>query len=1108
MIRIAPFRIAVAVALAGCLAGDPGLRSSDTTPPTAPPTSARASESPSPPPRTVADLQALVTAGRYAEAERGARRLSRDLEAKEGDDAPATAEVLDVLVEALIRGGKFGDPEALKVAERALKIKKSAFGEEAAESAQSLSNLGVLFLRRGDSARAQAILDRVLSIREKSLGSEHVDVGKTLNNLALLASGRGDFSRARALHERSIAILEKNLGPEHPFVLTARNNLADVYQSLGEYARARETYEQVLARREEILGPEHPDLSQTLNNLALLLAVMGDFAGARRCYERALRIKEKALGPENGALASSLGNLAELLREMGNYTDARPLLERALAIAEKTLGPEHPDTAAEVDGLAGVLSLLGEKEGAIRLYERAVAIREKDNPEGVDLATSLNNLALVLAEDKQGARAGRLYDRALGILEKVLGSEHPLVAYSLNDRGMLYRQEGDYSSAGPMFRRALAIREKNLGPDHPLVAAVLNNLATIHWTTGQPSEALETALRAKSIVRRQFQETARSLGEREALDFERLQTSGLDLALSVLASAGQDSLPEGVLERVWDEQIHSRAFVLDEMADRHRTVITSEDPGVRQLVSSLETSRNVLARLVLRGSSGEGGAPYRELLEEAVAAKEQAERELAESSLAFREELTDGRAGLAEIRTALPEGSALLAFTAYARYPGSGSPPGAAPIPSYLAFVLKAGGAAQVFDLGPASEIEKRIQNWREQIALVPEGLPVAGSHAEIRYREAAERLRELIWDPVAERIEGARTVFVVPDGALNLVNLTTLTAKDGRYLIESGPLLHYLSAERDLVRHRRPRTHGEGIVLVGNPDYSDPAQTPSPARAGGSPLPATAGSPPLRGASGADGGLLTSCHDLQTLRFDPLPGSAAETREIESLWRKKFNRKGNEPKTLVRLDGAVAGEAAFKRMAPGHRILHLATHGYFVEDHCVSSLASAQASAREPLRGAGGSAMPILGENPLLLAGLALAGANLRASPGSSPDGEDGILTAEEVASLDLSGVEWVVLSACETGIGKVQSGEGVLGLRRAFETAGAGTLILSLWRVEDQASREWMRRLYQGRLRGLSTAEAVRNASLGMIRNRRARGRSIHPFFWGGFIAAGDWR
>jgi CHAT domain-containing protein len=143
--------------------------------------------------------------------------------------------------------------------------------------------------------------------------------------------------------------------------------------------------------------------------------------------------------------------------------------------------------------------------------------------------------------------------------------------------------------------------------------------------------------------------------------------------------------------------------------------------------------------------------------------------------------------------------------------------------------------------------------------------------------------------------------------------------------------------------------------------------------------------------------------------------------------------------------------------------------------------------------------------EDPLLRSGLALAGANRRASSGALQD--DGILTAEEVASLDLGGAELVVLSGCDTGNGEIRSGEGVLGLRRAFQVAGARNLVMSLWPVTDEGARSWMTALYQARFsRGSSTAGAVRDASLGQLRSRRKSGQSTHPFYWAGFISVGE--
>jgi CHAT domain-containing protein len=162
--------------------------------------------------------------------------------------------------------------------------------------------------------------------------------------------------------------------------------------------------------------------------------------------------------------------------------------------------------------------------------------------------------------------------------------------------------------------------------------------------------------------------------------------------------------------------------------------------------------------------------------------------------------------------------------------------------------------------------------------------------------------------------------------------------------------------------------------------------------------------------------------------------------------------------------------------------VIHIATHGFF-------------------LGGSGCNGQ----EDPLLRSGLALAGANRRATAGALQD--DGILTAEEVASLDLSSAELVVLSGCDTGNGEIRAGEGVLGLRRAFQVAGAKNLIMSLWPVTDEGTREWMTALYQSRFgRSRGTAAAVREASLAQIRARRAAKQSTHPFYWAGFIALGN--
>ena len=202
-----------------------------------------------------------------------------------------------------------------------------------------------------------------------------------------------------------------------------------------------------------------------------------------------------------------------------------------------------------------------------------------------------------------------------------------------------------------------------------------------------------------------------------------------------------------------------------------------------------------------------------------------------------------------------------------------------------------------------------------------------------------------------------------------------------------------------------------------------------------------------------------------------------------------------------LQMTGAEASPEAFTQYAPGKRVLHMATHGFFLEGSCESAVQRRlDPSKRDE------SVLPATAENPLLLSGLAFAGANRRGS--AKPDQSDGILTAEEIAGINLEGVDWAVLSACDTGVGEIKVGEGVFGLRRAFQVAGAKTVIMRLWPVEDKTTEQWMRMLYREHfLNGKDTAEPVRAASLQILRQRRAKHQSTHPFYWGAFIAAGDW-
>jgi CHAT domain-containing protein len=219
------------------------------------------------------------------------------------------------------------------------------------------------------------------------------------------------------------------------------------------------------------------------------------------------------------------------------------------------------------------------------------------------------------------------------------------------------------------------------------------------------------------------------------------------------------------------------------------------------------------------------------------------------------------------------------------------------------------------------------------------------------------------------------------------------------------------------------------------------------------------------------------------------LPGTHKEIEKVSDAWEKKTK----EP--CYTYFGVNASEDNFKTNAPGNKVIHLATHGYYAQSECIREL------PRQKLR-----MTEFVGENPLLLSGLFLAGANLHGEGAESLGVEDGILTAEEVTGMDLEGTRWVVLSACESGLGEVKSGEGVYGLRRAFQMAGARTVISALWPVSDKTTSEMMSYLYNFEEDNL--AFAMQSLAKNKLKELRKKNQPDHPYLWAPFIVLGDWR
>jgi CHAT domain-containing protein len=671
--------------------------------------------------------------------------------------------------------------------------------------------------------------------------------------------------------------------------------------------------------------------------------------------------------------------------------------------------------------------------------------------------------------------------------------------------GDFLRNTGDDDGARANYERAIATLERVLGSEHPDLALVQYKLALLLAQTGAIGLSGEMAIRADQITREHARLTASTLPEREALQYNSRNPPALHLVLTLVGD-GMDTNPQ-LRRNALDALVRSRALVLDEMATRHRTVAWATDTEVSRLATEFARAREDLARRVVRGPGADPPERYKSQVLNARQHKDRAERSLAEKSLVFRNEQLRNRANLDDVSAGLSSDGALVAFVRYRGFQLRGQRPTGKPpawVPAYIAFVLRGGERdPALVPLGRAEAIDALVSRWREQVAQEALAPGRASRSTETSYRLRASELRQKVWDPLSPHLQGIKSVFLVPDGSLHLVNFAALPMGRTSYLVEQGPIIHYLSAERDLVRTTAEHANG-GLLVLGSPAFDDTGSfTALKPEAGGGIKPAAGGT--FRGSR-------SDCVTFESMRFAPLPDSAREAQEIVALWEKtratqgargaQLRSAGEKTVGSVRyLNGPAATEGAFKREATGKRVLHLATHGFFLDGRCESALDA---------RGdqiPGGVPVAVTGENPMLLSGLVLAGANHRRVAGENE--EDGILTAEEIAAMHLNGVEWAVLSACDTGVGPVKAGEGVFGLRRAFQVAGVRTIIMSLWPVEDRTARRCMTALYEGRfVKGLNTAQAVHQASVKILDERRAKGESTHPFYWAGFVAAGDWR
>jgi CHAT domain-containing protein/Tfp pilus assembly protein PilF len=959
-----------------------------------------------------------------------------------GKDRPGYADSLSFLANLRVALGDFGRAEPLY--RQAMEIRKKALGEGHRDCAQSLNDLAALYWAKGDYGRAEPLYLQALEIRKKALGENHPLYATSLNDLARLRRDKGDHARAEPLFRQALAILKKAPGEDRLTYATVLSNLAELYLSEGAYSRAEPLSLQVLEIRKKALGESHPDYYRGLNNLAGLYRARGDYARAEPLLRRALGIKADALSEGHAQdYCSTLVGLASLYHDMGDDARAEPLYREALQILKKAPGEGHPDYAACLNNLANLHWAKGNFARAEPLYRQALEIRKKALGEAhPDCAESLNNLASLYWAKGDRARAEPLFRQALEIVKKALGEGHRVYGQSLNNLAVLYLAGGDYARAKPLFLQVLEIHKKALGESHPDYFRGLNNLAALYVAKGDDARAGQLLSESLANGDRFLRTTLAVLGDRQRLRLLAAQRAALDLLITVTPADGPGTA-----------DLYRRALDWKGAADALQAEdrLVRDQPELRRLLVELADVRASLARYAFVVPNEPSRVAWRAELDRLRVAKEIKEANLARRSAEYRRRQRDREQGPEELAAALPGEAALVDLFEYTH----SSPPAAGKGPSrrerrLIAFVVRRGRPAVLVPLGPARPIDDAVLAWRQAT--------VAG-RAGARDAAAAE-LGRRVWERLRPHLGGARTVLVAPDGQLSAFPFAALPGRaPGSYLIEDLAIGYVASGRQAAAAFADPPgLSGRGLLAAGDVDFQ---ADPSGSAPSGRPAPLLA----------------------QRSAFAPLPASGHEARAALDLFHTAF---AGQPAEL--LSGAGATEAEVKRrLDGGHlRVVHLAIHGFFESPARIFALRAevGREGTSAPSAGAGKDDVNSNFDlTPMLRSGVVLAGGGR--APGDWTS-DNGILTAEEVQGLDLRGCELVVLSACDTGLGDIEAGQGVLGLQRAFQTAGARAVVASLWKVEDAATAVVMERFYTNLwTKKLPKLEALRRAQLDVLKD-----------------------
>jgi tetratricopeptide (TPR) repeat protein len=1066
----------------------------------------------------------LVNLGKYAE---GLRLLRQALAIRRkvlGEQHPMTANSCNNVAGCLHLQGNH--VEALLLFRQALAIQRQVLGAEHSATAITCANVAACLDAQGKKAEALPLLREALALQRKVRGEEHPYTAHSYNNLALCLADLGQQAEALALHRKALAIRQKVLGEQHPDTAQSYTNLASCLNNQDKFAETLPLHRKALAIRQKVLGEQHPDTAHSYESLADCLDGQGKYAEALPLYRKALAIRQKVLGEQHVDTALTYRHLASCLNEQGKQAEALPLAGKALASFRKVLGEEHLQTANSYHGVAKVLLAQGKYAEALALERKALAIHQKVLGEQHEkTATGGSSVAVCLMRLRKHAEALPLLRKTLAIRLDLLGEEHASTAMAYNNLAFCLIDQGKASEALPLFRKFLEVSRKLLGEQHPRTAMAFNNLAGCLLRQGKYAEALPLFGKALEIHRNvqgeQHPDTASCYCNVASCLFRQgklAQTAKYWQAALLGRECGRlDAASSG-----FDRSVY-RADEISPGAALAVCLVREGKAGPAWEQAESDLARGLLDDL-LRGVAGPASTAETTLLDRLRQLDEMllpllsGNRDLTADDKKQRDNFTRQRdqlrnelasqavkrasarvLPLADVQKQLPADAALVFWLDE--------------LDHHVGCVLRSRGTPLWVKL-PGSG---KDDTWTRSDDTLPQRALLALAESRRAPAKLLEALHKQRLAPLLKHLDGVKRLLVIPAGRMSAVPVEALT---DRFTISYAPSASVFARR---AQDHRP-LQGSSVLVVADPVFTHPeSKPPAPPQRGllvlrvlpgslaarirlqagdvltdynGTPLhksadfkPASGDDPVLvklwrdgkagagRIPSGELGVVLDDRPIAEALAawrkkeaellspargedWKPLPGTRLEARALAALVRSTTLLLGSEA-SEQNLE-----EFAARDRLREFRLLHLATHG--------------EANALQP------------GQTALILAQHGLP--TLRQQEKRVQSGKkllDGRLTVETVLWRWRLDADLVVLSACQSGLGKQTSGEGMLGFAHALLQSGARSVVLSRWKVDDNATALLMARFYENLLqRKLKRAEALHEAKRWLRQLPRAEG------------------